>query len=814
MFLCYNAPANMSYFGWENEALPLGNGRIGVKVFGDPQCELLAFNEKTLWSGGPTTPQFHYGIKNADGGKTYRAIRDLLLSGDMKQAQSAMPQLQGDEDGSGNYQSFGSLYLRFDEIGGVDHYVRDLELDSASAMVNFRANKVVYSRHYFVSYPDNVFVGRIEAAHQKSQKEEEEGEEAPPPTFSFDAYFVSDQKGVSVSEDNTITVEGTVQANIGLDAEPDEDANAMRYGAAIRFIAQDGTVTATENGGIRVENTSSVVLIASLATDYKNNFPVFSDGSDPLRDKALPAVEAASEKTFGQLYRTHLDDYRPLYQKVEFSLDEEQIAHPVDFMLKRFDKKGEYKRQLIAMLFQYGRYLLLASSREGTLPANLQGIWNAKNNPPWRADYHLNINLEMNYWPAYVTGLAAAAGPMRDYIASLRKPGRLIAAQTLGVGSADAADSPALEVPTGWAAFTQSGPLGMCGPGSDWHWGWEPTNGAWAAAQLFDCYAFDHDLDALKETVYPTMEEAARLFSQLLCEDKQSGRLVMAPGCSPEQGPATAGCTYDQTILYALFDAVIEGAAALDENGCGDLVDHALVETLKSQKDRLSPLQINRRGQIKEWYGEDDFPRFGNPYGIDRLHRHISHLIGLYPFSLIDETTPELQQAAKTSLLSRGDKTTGWALAHRLCCAARLKEGDLCDNLISQVLKTAVMKNLFGTHPPFQIDGNFGFTAGVAEMLLQSHNGLIRILPALPKEWHSGSYSGLHARGNVTVGARWKNDRLKEGTLCAHDGGTIRLIYDGKIILVQDASGAEIETAFEDGVTSFEAKPGVVYTFS
>ena len=288
MFLCYNAPANMSYFGWENEALPLGNGRIGVKVFGDPQCELLAFNEKTLWSGGPTTPQFHYGIKNADGGKTYRAIRDLLLSGDMKQAQSAMPQLQGDEDGSGNYQSFGSLYLRFDEIGGVDHYVRDLELDSASAMVNFRANKVVYSRHYFVSYPDNVFVGRIEAAHQKSQKEEEEGEEAPPPTFSFDAYFVSDQKGVSVSEDNTITVEGTVQANIGLDAEPDEDANAMRYGAAIRFIAQDGTVTATENGGIRVENTSSVVLIASLATDYKNNSPSFPTGATRCATRRCP----------------------------------------------------------------------------------------------------------------------------------------------------------------------------------------------------------------------------------------------------------------------------------------------------------------------------------------------------------------------------------------------------------------------------------------------------------------------------------------------------------------------------------------------
>ena len=806
MFLCYNAPANMSYFGWENEALPLGNGRIGVKVFGGQNCELLSINEKTLWSGGKDVPGFDSGIKSPDGGKAFFSVRDKLLDGDLKGAQKAMETLQGDEPGLGAFQAFGSLYLQFANPGGADHYVRDLELDSASAMVNFRANKVIYSRHYFVSYPDNVFVGRLEAQHQNEPEEGEE--EAPPPTFSFDAYFVSEQKGVPTAQDDTISLEGTVMANHGVNAEPGEQRNNLRYGAAIRFIPKDGTVTSTPDGHILVEDTSSVVVIASLATDYQNDYPSFSDGSDPLRDKALPAVEKAAEKSFGALYRTHLEDYRPKFQSVQFSLDEEQIAHPVDFMLKRFDKKGEYKRQLITMLFQYGRYLLLTSSRADTLPANLQGIWNANNDPPWQSDYHLNINLQMNYWPAYVTGLTDPANAFLQYVASLRKPGRLVAAKTLGVGNGNA------DAPTGWVAHTQLNPLGMCGPGSSWHWGWEPVNGGWAAAQMYDSYAFTRDLQTLKETIYPTMEEAARLFSGLLVEDKQTGRLVFGPGSSPEHGPATLGCTYDQTILYALFDRVIEAAAALEENSCGNKVDKTLVETLKAQKEQLHPLQISKHGTIKEWAQEDDFPRFGNPFGIEKQHRHLSHLLGLYPFGYINDSVPDLQKAARASLKARGDKTTGWAMAHRLCCWARLRDGEQCDALIAEILKTCIMKNLFGTHPPFQIDGNFGFTAGVAEMLLQSHEGIIRLLPALPKDWHNGSFSGLCARGNIQVGAKWKNDRLKEGTICAVDGGTVRLGYDGKIMLVQSADGTEVETTFENGVTSFEAKAGETYTFS
>ena len=806
MFLCYSTPANMSYFGWENEALPLGNGRIGAKIFGGQECELLSFNEKTLWSGGKDVPGYDGGVKNPDGGKAFFAVRDKLLNGDMKGAQKAMETLQGDDCGLGSYQAFGSLYLQFENAGGADHYVRDLELDSASAMVNFRANKVIYSRHYFVSYPDNVFVGRLEAQHQDEPAEGEE--EQAPPTFSFDAYFVSEQNGVPVSQDNTILLEGTVMANHGLGAEPGEQRNNMCYGAAIRFIPKDGTVTATADGHIHVQDTSSVVVIASFATDYRNHYPDYCDGADPLRDKALPAVDAASEKSFGALYRTHLEDFRPKFRDVQFSLDEEQVAHPVDFMLKRFDKKGEYKRQLITMLFQYGRYLLLTSSRADTLPANLQGIWNATNDPPWQSDYHLNINLQMNYWPAYVTGLTDPANAFLQYVASLRKPGRIVAAKTLGVGDGSA------DKPTGWVAHTQNSPLGFCGPGSSWHWGWEPVNGAWAAAQMYDCYAFTHDLQTLKETIYPTMEEAARLFSGLLVEDKATGRLVYGPGGSPEQGPGTLGCTYDQTILYALFDRVIEAAGVLEENGSGDLVDKSLVETLKTQIAKLHPLQAGKHGLLKEWAQEDEFPRFGNPYGIEKQHRHLSHLLGLYPFGYINDSVPGLQKAARASLNARGDKTTGWAMAHRLCCWARLRDGERCDALIADILKTCIMKNLFGTHPPFQIDGNFGFTAGVAEMLLQSHEGVIRLLPALPKDWHNGSFSGLCARGNIKVGATWKNDRLKEGTVCALDGGTVRLGYDGKIMLVQAADGTEVETVFENGVTSFEAKAGETYTFS
>lgn len=803
MFLCYSSPAAMNYIGWENEALPLGNGKIGAKVFGGVECELISFNEKTLWSGGKDVQGFNnYGISNPDGGKAFREVQQLLADGKDKKATDAMKKLQGNHEGFGAYQAFGNLYMNFDKKGTSEKYVRDLDLDSASAMVTYQLNKAVFTRHYFVSYPDNVFVGRIETEEENS-------------TFDFDAYFISEQKGATYAKDNTIFVSGTVNANVGVDANHGKDKNNMKYGAAIRFIAKNGEVKADENGHIQVSNTTSVVIIASFATDYVNDFPVFSDGSDPL-EKALACVEKAGKKTFGELYRVHLDDYKALYDRVKFSLGEDEANQTTDYMLKRFAKNGgEYKRNLISTLFQYGRYLLISSSRDGSLPANLQGIWNATNDPPWKCDYHFNINAQMNYWPAYVTNLAETALPYIDFVNSLKKPGRIVANQTMGIGKNKADGTPDYEKATGWAVHTMVNPLGMAAPGTDWKWGWAPVNGAWATQNMFDYYLFTKDIYKLKKDIYPAMEEAALLWSQLLIEDKKSGRLVVTPCFSPEQGPVTAGGTYEQSIVYNLFDSVIKAAADLKESGNGVTVNDELIAAISKQLEKLKPYSIGKWSQIKEWYSEDTwFNRGFISKGIQKHHRHISHLLGLYPFKQITKDEHILFKGARVSLKDRGIKTTGWALSHRLLCYARLGDGYMCDEIVEQTIKTMILKNLFGSHPPFQIDCNFGLTAGIAEMLLQSHEDHIKILPALPKAWHTGTVSGLMARGNFEIGLEWKDSRLKEGTVKSNLGGKCSLFYDSKIMILTDEDGNEIDVDYDDrGITSFCAEKDKVYKF-
>lgn len=803
MFLCYSNPANMSYLGWENEALPLGNGKIGAKIFGGTECELISFNEKTLWSGGKDAEDFKdYGISNPDGGKAMREIQSLLASGKNKAAADAMKKLQGNHGGFGAFQAFGNLYLNFGTKEKAEKYIRDLDLDSASAMVTYKLQNVTFTRHYFTSYPDNVFVGRIES----------EGEEN---AFDMDAYFISEQKGQPYAKDTSIFLEGSVNANNGIDAKIGKDKNKMKYGCEIKFIAKDGEVKALDNGHISITGTTSVVVIASFATDYINDFPVFSDGSDPLQ-KASAFVSKASEKTFGELYRTHLADYKALYDRVKFTLGEEESNQTTDYMLKRFEKNGgEYKRNLISTLFAYGRYLLISSSREGSLPANLQGVWNAKNNPPWQCDYHFNINVQMNYWPAYVTNLAETALPYIDFVNSLKKPGRIVANKTMGIGQNTPDGEADYNKPTGWVIHTMVNPLGIVAPGTDWRWGWAPVNGAWATQNMFDYYLFTKDIEKLKSDIYPAMEEAALLWSQLLIEDKKSDRLVVSPCFSPEQGPVTAGGTYEQSIIYNLFESVISAAKDLVESGNAVCVNNELIEKLKEQKEHLKPYSIGKNSQIKEWQDEDTWSTFKKKsLGISKHHRHISHLLGLYPFSQITKEEHILQKGAKVSLKERGIKTTGWALCHRLLSYARLADGHMCDEIIDQIIKTMILKNLFGSHPPFQIDCNFGFTAGVAEMLLQSNESVIKILPALPKSWHTGEFSGLMARGNFEVSAKWKDSRLKEGSVKSNLGGKCSLYYDSKIMLVTDENGNEIEVEYDEkGVSSFYAEKGKVYKF-
>ncbi len=810
MFLCYNDAAHMSYFGWENEALPLGNGKIGAKVFGGKECELIHLNEKTLWSGGSYVDGFNGGISNADKGKALREIQELLDKGNTTAATSKMKELEGNGKGFGAYQSFGNLYIQFDHSGEYQSYARDLDLDTASAMVTYKIEKTTYTRHYFVSYPDNVLAARIE---NETKHSEDEKEPKPDPTINFEAYFISDQKGKSRSEGDMIFVSGTVNANDGLEAADGKDKNSMKYGGAVKFIADGGEVTALPDGKIKVSGAKSVVILLSLATDYINSFPVFSDSSDPLQ-KAVTCVKKASEHSFSALYRRHLEDYRALYQRVKFNLGEEDLKYSTDYMLKRYTKKKEYKRNLVTLLFQYGRYLLIASSRQGSLPANLQGIWNAKNNPPWSCDYHFNVNIQMNYWAAYCANLCETALPYIDFVNSLKKPGRIVAYKTLGIGE-EKNGEPDFEKATGWMIHTMVTPLGFVGPGWEWKWGWAPTNGAWATQNMFDYYLYTLDIEKLKNDIYPTMEECALMWTQLLRKDTKSGRLVVSPGFSPEHGPVAAGNTYDQSIIYNLYEDVIHAADELIAKGFEDCVNKELVATVKEQIKYLQPIHIGKWGQIKEWYDEDKFFMRGfRTKGVQKKHRHLSHLLSLYPFRQIDADNPEMLKAALTSLEDRGMRSTGWGLAVRLLSYARLRRGNECEEIIGNILSSAILKNLFGTHPPFQIDGNFGLVAGICEMLLQSHNGYIHLLPALPDTWREGEIEGILARGNFEIGIKWTVGKLKQGTVKANMGGRCSLKYDGKIILVYDESGKEIETEFENGITSFTAKKGKTYTIS
>ena len=800
MILCYNKPADMSYLGWEKQALPLGNGKIGVKVFGGEDCELIHFNEKTLWSGGKDVPGFCGGISNPDKGKGMREIQELLIKGDRKGATEKMHLLEGNMEGFGAYQSFGNLYFQFEKFSEVSNYVRDLDLETASSMVSFQSKKATYTRHYFVSYPDNVFVGRLKA----------EGEDAK---LSFNAYVVSEQKGTPKAEGNTILLEGTVTANNGIGAAEGKEKNSMKYGCAVRIIPEDGTAEALGNGTISVKDATSVVVIMSLATDYINDFPNFSDGSDPLK-KALSAVEKASEKSFGELYRTHLEDYQALFNRVKFTLGEDESLFATDRMLKRFSKKGEHKRALYTTLFQYGRYLLIASSRDGSLPANLQGIWNAKNNPPWCCDYHFNVNVQMNYWGAYAANLTETTLPYIDFVNSLKKPGRIVANKTLGIGE-DKDGEPDYNKATGYMFHTMVTPLGFVGPGSDWKWGWAPTNGAWALQNMYDYYLFTLDTEKLRKDIYPAMEECALMWSQLLIEDKNSGRLVCSPGFSPEHGPVAAGNTYDQTIIYDLYQSTIEAAEVLISKGFENEVNTALIEKIKVQIEKLQPVKIGKWGQVKEWYDEDSFFMRGfYNQNVQRKHRHISHLLCLYPFRQINPEDEKLLNACLTTLSDRGDKSTGWGLAMRILCYARLLKGNKCDDLIRQFIRATVLDNLFSTHPPFQIDGNFGLLAGICEMLLQSHLGYIQLLPALPDSWSEGEISGLLARGNFEVSLKWKDSKLKEGTVKSNCGEECKLRYDGKILIVYDEEGNEVEASFQNGTTSFNTEKGKTYKFS
>ena len=837
MILWSNKPAKESDEGWESEAYPIGNGDCGAKIFGGIAKEHIQFNEKSLWSGtvlgvGENTN----GNGKGDYGASLRKIQTLLSVGKEEAAQEAMELLQGDEIGLGAYQNFGNLFIEFSDIheSEVEQYKRSLDLKDGIARVSFQEKNKWHNREVFASFPNQVigmrFQGEelnceieIHSAQDESILKHKNVDQEKYEINSYEKEEIPEKiqkqykKAMKVQQYQLIIL-GKVNGNTGTE---------LKYGAAFH-IKTDGEIEATTKG-VRVKGASTIEGYLSCKTNYGRVYPEYRREAN-LEEECVGIVSRGAELGYESVKEQHLKDYQELFGRVSLSLGTMMNLSTEDLLGEYQRKNGESpcSSYLEELLYQYGRYLLISASRENGLPANLQGVWNASNEPPWQSDYHLNINLQMNYWPALISNLSETVLPLIDFVKeSLVIPGRKTAYHYAGIGNGDTTQ------PTGWMAHTQNNIFGHTGPGSNWRWGWDPGAGAFILQNLYEYFRFTRDIEMLRDEIYPMMEEAARMWSQLLIWDEKQERLVASPCYSPEHGPVSSGATFDQQMVWQLYHDTLEGARYLRgesyskeecvskrggslkeecilgeknslkkegtlEEECSSReesktikLDEKLLLKIEKQIEQLKPYHIGKWGQIKEWFWEDDWEERGyNTHEVVPDHRHISHLMGLYPGFDPCFLREDYKKAAIISLLDRGesehDVATGWSKAHKMAIWARLGEGEKAYNYVKKTLKESIMPNLWSLHPPFQIDGNYGYTAGVNEMLLQSQGEAIHLLPALPKAWEKeGYFKGLVARGNIQVNCRWKDGQVTEFALIANKDTVCKVCYNRKVKKVE-----------------------------
>jgi alpha-L-fucosidase 2 len=660
----------------------------------------------------------------------------------------------GNEKDTGQYQNLADLFVDLDHggQGAAESYRRQLDLATAIHTIEYASGGVSYRREYFASHPAGVLALRFTAGK--------------PGAYSGSIRLADAHGARTTAAGNLLTAAGQLD-------------NGLAYETQVMVVPTGGRITLADDA-LRFEKATAITILVGAGTNYVPDRSKQWRGDRP-HERIGAQLRAAAAQGIDQLRAGHVRDYQSLFQRVRLDLGatpETVRALPTDDRLVEYNK-GAADPQLEALFFQFGRYLLISSSRPGSLPANLQGLWNNSNNPPWRCDYHSNINVQMNYWPAEVTNLSECHLPFLAYVDSLRG----VRTEATRRYYASEVDPKKVERKTvrGWTVQTENN---IFGAGS---FKWNPPGSAWYARHFWEHYAFTQDRDYLRTMAYPVLKEVCEFWEDHLVA-LPDGSLATPDGWSPEHGPEEKGVTYDQEIVWDLFTNYIQASTVLD-------IDTEYRDTVKRMRDRLAQPRIGKWGQLQEWMEDIDDPKDD--------HRHVSHLFALYPGRQITmDGTPELAKAAKVSLAARGDKSTGWAMAWRINFWARLRDGDhayaLLRNLLHIVGKGSrtdygqgggVYPNLLDTHPPFQIDGNFGATAGIAEMLIQSHAGQIHLLPALPAAWATGSVKGLRARGNVTIDMAWRDGKLVSATLRSPAASRQTVRCGGRTAAVDIAGG-------------------------